>query len=97
MAKNASQIVRDPFALLRRHRQLLEEHERERQALLQIKKFIAWYLTGMPGIAKFRARLFQLTSYDAVFDAAMQFLEGQEKLKVGIQSGGKRFLMGGHG
>ena len=49
-------------AIIRRHADLIEAHMPERVALVQLKKHLAWYSTGLPGSAAVRPRLFGATS-----------------------------------
>ena len=46
-------------AVIRRHLALIEEYLPERLALVQMKKHLAWYSTGLPGAARMRPALFQ--------------------------------------
>lgn len=90
-----SGIVRDPLAVLQRHTQLLQQYEEKRTGLLQLKKFLAWYATGMHGASKFRTELFQFHDWNAIVDAGVQFFTTRP-LITGVNDG-ERFLMGGHG
>ena len=45
--------------IIRRHVALIERHLPERPALVQIKKHLAWYSTGLPEAAQMRPALFQ--------------------------------------
>ena len=49
-------------AIIRRHVDLVEAHLPERVALVQLKKHLAWYSSGLPGSAAVRPRLFGATS-----------------------------------
>jgi tRNA-dihydrouridine synthase len=49
-------------AIIRRHVELVEAHLPARVALVQLKKHLAWYSTGLPGSAALRPRLFAATS-----------------------------------
>jgi nifR3 family TIM-barrel protein len=49
-------------AVIRRHAALIEAHLSERPALVQLKKHLAWYSTGLPGSAAARPLLFAATS-----------------------------------
>jgi tRNA-dihydrouridine synthase B len=49
-------------AIVRRHAELIEAHLPERVALVQLKKHLAWYSTGLRGSAALRPRLFAATS-----------------------------------
>lgn len=45
-------------AVVRRHVALIEAHLPERVAVIQLKKHLAWYSSGLPGSAAVRERLF---------------------------------------
>ncbi|MGH7308959.1 MAG: tRNA dihydrouridine synthase DusB [Candidatus Rokuibacteriota bacterium] len=45
--------------IIRRHCELIEAHLPPREALIQLKKHLAWYSAGSPGSARLRPRLFQ--------------------------------------
>ena len=49
-------------AIIRRHAALIEAHLPERLALVQLKKHLAWYSSGLPGSAALRPRLFAAAS-----------------------------------
>ena len=51
-------------AVVREHFHLLREHFREhdRQAILRMRKFGAWYASGFPGAAEFRRRFQRVDS-----------------------------------
>jgi nifR3 family TIM-barrel protein len=49
-------------AIIRRHVELVEAHLPARVALVQLKKHLAWYSTGLRGSAALRPRLFAATS-----------------------------------
>lgn len=49
-------------AVIRRHVELIQAHLPEREALLQLKKHLAWYSAGRPGSAGLRADLFRAST-----------------------------------
>jgi nifR3 family TIM-barrel protein len=49
-------------AIIRRHTELIEAHLPARVALVQLKKHLAWYSSGIPGSAALRPRLFTATA-----------------------------------
>ena len=54
------EVAREERArIIQRHGALIEAHLPERQALVQLKKHLAWYSAGLPGSATARERLFQ--------------------------------------
>jgi tRNA-dihydrouridine synthase B len=59
----AAPVDRDArAAIIRRHTALIEAHLPERVALVQLKKHLAWYSSGLRGSAALRPRLFEATS-----------------------------------
>jgi len=63
----------DKAGVIRRHCTLIETHLPERQALIQLKKHLAWYSAGLPGGARLRAALYgaaDAASVQALFWAA---------------------------
>jgi len=44
--------------IIRRHCELIEAHLLPREALIQLKKHLAWYSAGLPGSARLRPQLF---------------------------------------
>jgi tRNA-dihydrouridine synthase B len=55
--------------IIRRHAALIEAHLDPRTALVQLKKHLAWYVSGLPCAARTRAELFAAPSAAAVGDA----------------------------
>jgi tRNA-dihydrouridine synthase B len=55
--------------IIRRHAALIEAHLDPRTALVQLKKHLAWYVSGLPCAARIRAELFAAPSAAAVGDA----------------------------
>ncbi len=59
-------VTRDEQAqIIRRHVELIRTLLPERDALLQIRKHLAWYASGRPGAAEIRSALFQAPDIDA--------------------------------
>lgn len=52
--------------IIHRHLDLIEQHLPDRLALIQMKKHLAWYSTGLPGAARMRPALFQAQTADNV-------------------------------
>src|SRR5262249_17295030 len=52
--------------IIRRHCALIEAHLPPREALVQLKKHLAWYSAGLTGSARLRTALFQADAADAV-------------------------------
>jgi len=51
--------------VIRRHCQLIEAHLPLRDALIQLKKHLAWYAAGRPGSARLRTAVFQAVDAEA--------------------------------
>ena len=62
-----------------RHFQLEEQLHGERGGMLEMRKHIAWYISGMRGAARFREKINALESADAVKNALMEFAESAER------------------
>ena len=54
----------------------------EHIAMREARKHSAWYLTGMYGAASFRAKCYNLTSYEDAVELAEQFRNLQNKRKI---------------
>ena len=63
-----------------RHFELEEQLHGERGGMLEMRKHIAWYISGMRGAARFREHINSLESAEAVKSALMEFAEAAEKL-----------------
>jgi tRNA-dihydrouridine synthase B len=63
------EVGRDERArIIRRHCTLIEGHLPPRLALVQLKKHLAWYAEGRPGMARLRQALFETRESTAVLD-----------------------------
>ena len=60
-----------------RHFQLEAQLYGEKLAVLQMRKHIAWYVHGMKGASRFRERINQLNSTEAVLAALKAYAEGE--------------------
>ena len=56
-----------------RHFELESALHGEKRGLLEMRKHIAWYVSGLPGASRFRQSLNDLTEPDAVRDALCAF------------------------
>ena len=61
-----------------RHFRLEEQLYGEKLAVLQMRKHIAWYVHGMPGASRFRDRINQMNSAEAVLAALRAYARGGE-------------------
>lgn len=84
------------FILLQNQRELLREGENASVALLQSKKFLAWYSAGFPGSAQFRRSLFEIKDFEVIWEAGFQFFEKNISDRS-MEFMQEAFLMGGHG
>ncbi len=78
-------------------KELLLERFPPQQAMVQARKFLAWYSSGFAHSSEFRARLFKLTDPESFWVEALQFFRQEE---VGIRNLAylaEPFLQGGHG
>lgn len=62
-----------------RHFELESALHGEKRGLLEMRKHIAWYVSGLPGASHFRQSLNDLTEPDAVRDALCAFGQACEK------------------
>ena len=57
---------REKMDMAERHMELEREIHGDRQAILEMRKHIAWYAAGIPGAARFRTRINQLTDPEEI-------------------------------
>ena len=62
-----------------RHFGLEERLHGERGGMLEMRKHIAWYISGMRGAARFREQINGMDSPEAVKAALMEFAESAER------------------
>ena len=82
--------------LMLRLREHLESFYPERITLIQLRKFAAWYASGLPGAAQFRKDLFFLQSRQEILERIDRFHSDTSGIAVADTSH-EPFLMGGHG
>jgi tRNA-dihydrouridine synthase B len=91
---------RDTLEVIERYYQYLSEYvEKERTLLVQFRKMIVWFVTGYPGVAKFRGDLFKEQNIETVIELTQEYLLGLEQsgqLKKQIEWD-RPFMAGGHG
>ncbi len=90
-----SQPDYDFVKLIERHFELAIEHRGKYRAFLTLKKFLAWYATGIPGCSRFRSELFGADSIESLKAVALEFFS--HHTFVPKVDDGQPFLMGGHG
>ena len=72
----SAQAQRDYKArVIARHVALIGEHFREKYALVQMKKHLAWYTDGLGRASECRARLFQARTPDEVWEVFQSYWE----------------------
>ena len=62
--------------VIARHVALIREHFREKYALIQMKKHLAWYTEGLGHATECRARIFQTRSPEEVWEVFQSYWEG---------------------
>lgn len=85
----------DFIRLIERHFDLAIEHRGKYRAFLSLKKFLAWYATGIPGCSRFRSELFTADGIDSLKAVALDYFRGMNFQPK--TDDGQPFLMGGHG
>jgi len=55
------------FRVIRRHCELIQQHFREKYAVIQMKKHLAWYTEGLGHATRCRAEIFQARTADEVW------------------------------
>jgi nifR3 family TIM-barrel protein len=72
----SAQAQRDYKArVIARHVALIAEHFREKYALVQMKKHLAWYTEGLGGASECRARIFRTRTVDEVWEVFQSYWE----------------------
>ncbi len=82
--------------ILKTQRLLFEEAYSPRTAMLQMRKFLAWFSAGYPGCHDFRRKVFSMTDFEALWQDALLFFETQVRDRD-LRFMAQPFLMGGHG
>jgi len=59
--------------VIARHCELIRTHFREKYALIQMKKHLAWYTEGLGHATRCRAEIFQTRSADEVWDVFQRY------------------------
>jgi len=62
--------------IIARHCALIREHFREKYALIQLKKHLAWYTEGLGQATRCRAEIFQTRTADEVWDVFQCYWHG---------------------
>ncbi|HEX9418743.1 MAG TPA: tRNA dihydrouridine synthase DusB [Methylomirabilota bacterium] len=64
--------------VIARHCELIRQHFREKYALIQLKKHLAWYTEGLGHATRCRVEIFQSGSADEVWDVFQRYWEAGE-------------------
>ena len=87
----------DYLNLIQTQRYLLNATYNPKYAMIQARKFLAWYSAGYPGSSEFRKKVFSIPEPDVLWDEANVFF-AETTSKQGEQYlNNDGFLMGGHG
>ena len=86
----------DVVALLKRHRELLDERGVTRTSAIVLRKFAAWYSHGYPNSAPFRRAIFQAPTLDDVERLSITFFDSVKHIPI-TEKGCETFLSAGHG
>ena len=73
----AAPTLSERLQMARRHAYLMRISRDERTALLEMRKFFAWYIKGVPGAASVRARITTAGSFEQVDECLRELEEGQ--------------------
>src|SRR5262249_9715080 len=65
--------------VIARHAELIRAHFREKYALIQLKKHLAWYTEGLGHATRCRAEIFQTRTADEVWDVFRRYWEIEEQ------------------
>jgi tRNA-dihydrouridine synthase len=63
--------------VIARHCQLIREHFREKYALIQMKKHLAWYTEGLGHATRCRVAIFQSRTADEVWEVFERYREAE--------------------
>ena len=66
----------EKFSIMKQHLDYQVAYVGEEHGVKEMRKHFAWYLKGMPGAAKLKERIFQLTGYKAVCGVLQEYAIG---------------------
>ncbi len=90
-------LPQDYLEVSLRYKEYLDEMvTRDRVKLIQLKKHIAWFAAGFPGVARFRESIFKSEDQIKIIELTTKFFESQGDRTKEINST-DGFLSGGHG
>ena len=64
--------------VITRHCELIRTHYREKYALIQMKKHLAWYTEGLDHATRCRAEIFQTRTADEVWQVFQRYWTAQD-------------------
>lgn len=67
--------IKEKFAMIKRHLDLLLKTKQTKVALLEIRTHIAYYLKGIPGTKELKRQIFKTNSKEEIIDLLDNFLE----------------------
>lgn len=67
--------IKEKFAMIKRHLDLLLKTKPEKVALLEIRTHIAYYLKGLPGTKDLKRQIFKTSSKEEIVDLLDEFLK----------------------
>jgi tRNA-dihydrouridine synthase B len=73
--------------VIARHAELIREHFREKYALIQLKKHLAWYTEGLGHATRCRAEIFQTRTADEVWEVFQRYWEMDDPADAARESG----------
>lgn len=89
-------FARDFSHVLNELNRLYSLHSSDQIRGIQLKKFAAWFSSGFPESAKFRKKIFELTSNELILEAALLYFSDHKHF-IPEDTNNDKFLMGGHG
>ncbi len=83
-------------SMLDEQRKMLHETYNPRSAMIQSRKFLAWYSAGFPGCHEYRSKVFSITEPELLWEETLRFFEKSARERD-LRFMAQPFLMGGHG
>lgn len=91
------QVTADGYLdLLREQKRLFDETFNPRSAMINSRKFLAWYSSGFPGCSEFRRKVFTIAEPEELWREALEFFDRSTRDRD-MKFLSEPFLMGGHG
>lgn len=67
--------LEEKLSLILEHLELVHQREGEGAPMVQMRKFLSWYVRGLPSSAAFRDKVFQLENLDELSAAVAEYFE----------------------